>query len=142
MLFYLRTLPPITVDELSAAVAMEALEWHYGHLNDQGRAARDRADRPAWARAQMHRSAAATLVSTLREGLHDLGPMSEETAESITGTRSIGGVLRCPSLLRTPTFCVPSAPFGSKPSARGRQHTGGVSRLGGGWLAGSGVARK
>ena len=68
------------MDEFTAAVAIEALEWQYGHLTDRGRDARDRADRPAWALAQFQKSAAGRLMTTLRDGLHELGSMPEDAA--------------------------------------------------------------
>jgi len=81
MLFYLRTLSPVPVDELTAAVAIEALEWHQGHLTNQSREARDRADRPAWALTQLQLHAAGDLRRRLRDELEELGPMPEDTAE-------------------------------------------------------------
>ncbi|MFF8800894.1 MULTISPECIES: hypothetical protein [unclassified Methylobacterium] len=74
MLFHSRKLPPIIIDEFTAAVAQEALEWHLGSLADAARKARDTVDKPAYVKAKFERRLMHGLWSQISHHLEELGP--------------------------------------------------------------------
>ena len=78
-----RPLPPIEIDEFTAGIALEAIEWHLGHLADQMRETRDAVDREGWAAARVQRFALDDLRRLIRGHLKELGPPSEMAAAEI-----------------------------------------------------------
>ena len=83
MFRYQRTLPPIEIDEFTAGIALEAIEWHLGHLADQMRQTRDAVDREGWASARIQRFALDDLRRLIRSHLKEMGPPPEMAAAEI-----------------------------------------------------------
>ncbi|CAO4194257.1 hypothetical protein [Methylorubrum extorquens] len=83
MLFHSRNLPPIIIDELTAAVAQEALEWHLGSLADAIRTARDTVDKPAYVKARFERLLVHGLWRQIYLHLEALGPAPPEAVAEL-----------------------------------------------------------
>ncbi|WP_438346309.1 hypothetical protein [Methylorubrum populi] len=83
MLYHSRNLPPITIDEHTAAVAQEALEWHLGHLADAIRTARDTVDKPAYVKARFEHHMTHRLWRQIINHLEELGPAPPETVAEL-----------------------------------------------------------
>lgn len=83
MLFHSRNLPPIIIDEFTAAVAQEALEWHLGSLADEVRRARDTVDKPAYVKAKFERRLTHGLWRQILEHLEGLGPPPPEAVAEL-----------------------------------------------------------
>lgn len=83
MLFHSRNLPPIVIDELTAAVAQEALEWHLGSLADAIRKARDIVDKPAYVKARFEHHMTHELWRQICDHLKELGPAPPEAVAEL-----------------------------------------------------------
>lgn len=83
MLFHSRNLPPIVIDELTAAVAQEALEWHLGSLADAIRTARDTVDKPAYVKARFEHLLTHGLWRQIIDRLEELGPAPPEAVAEL-----------------------------------------------------------
>lgn len=83
MLFHSRKLPPIIIDEFTAAVAQEALEWHLGSLADAVRKARDTVDKPAYVKARFEHRQTHGLWSQISLHLDELGPAPLEAVAEL-----------------------------------------------------------
>ncbi|CAO4182664.1 hypothetical protein [Methylorubrum populi] len=80
---YQRNLPPIEIDEFTAGVLSEAIEWHLGYLADQMRETRDKVDRLGWATARTQRFVLDDLRRRIRGHLKDLGPPPHMAAAEV-----------------------------------------------------------
>ena len=83
MLFHSRNLPPIIIDEFTASVAQEALEWHLGHLANAMRTARDTVDAPGYVKARFERLITHGLWRLIRDHLEGLGPAPPEAVAEL-----------------------------------------------------------
>ena len=83
MLFHRRNLRPIIIDELTAAVAQEALEWHLGSLADAVRKARDIVDKPAYVKARFEHHMTHGLWRQICDHLEELGPAPPEAVAEL-----------------------------------------------------------
>lgn len=73
MIDFGRNLPPIEIDEFTAAVALEAFEWHLGHLGDEMKRTRDRVDREGYANARLQQLALSGFLRLISSHLAELG---------------------------------------------------------------------
>lgn len=83
MIDFGRNLPPIVMDEFTAAVALEALEWHLGHLTDTQKRTRDSVDREGYANATFQRRALHGLWRLIQDHLRDLGAASPKAVADL-----------------------------------------------------------
>ncbi len=61
------------IDEFTAAVAVEAFEWHLGHLGDEMKRTRDRVDREGYANARLQHMALIDFMRLIRGHLAEMG---------------------------------------------------------------------